>query len=185
MIVNRLTGDHALVALRGWLCLKYDMINWKDVKLLVLDVDGVLTDGSLYYNKKGEALKRFNVRDGLGIKRIMEEGIKTAVISGRYSKISRNRLKELGVDIILEGVYTKTEALRKVQKRYGDIDFDEIAYIGDDVNDIEIMKMVAFPVAVSDAVDAVKNVARFITKSGGGEGAVREVCDLILKSKEQ
>lgn len=161
------------------------MINWRDVKLLILDVDGVLTNGSLYYNSKGEALKRFHVRDGLGIKRLMAEGIKIAVISGRHSRISRNRLKELGIDTILEGVYTKTEALARVQKRYGGIGVDEIAYIGDDVNDIEIMKMVAFPVAVSDAVDAVKSVACFVTRSGGGEGAVREVCDLILRSKEQ
>jgi 3-deoxy-D-manno-octulosonate 8-phosphate phosphatase (KDO 8-P phosphatase) len=159
------------------------MINWKDVKLLVLDVDGVLTDGSLYYDRRGEALKRFNVRDGLGIRRVGAAGIKIAVISGRYSKISRNRLKELGIDVIYDGVYNKVEALLKVQKRYGGISFDGIAYIGDDVNDIEVMKMVAFPIAVSDSVDAVKQAARIITKSGGGEGAVREICDLILRSK--
>ena len=166
-------------------CLKGDMINWGDIKLLILDVDGVLTDGSLYYSGRGEALKRFHVRDGLGIKRLMAAGIRIAVISGRRSRITRNRLKELGIDTILEGVYTKTEALARVQKRCGDIGVDEIAYIGDDVNDIEIMKMVAFPVAVSDAVDAVKSVACFVTRCGGGEGAVREVCDLILQSKEQ
>jgi 3-deoxy-D-manno-octulosonate 8-phosphate phosphatase (KDO 8-P phosphatase) len=157
----------------------------KNVRLLILDVDGVLTDGSLYYDKRGEALKRFHVLDGLGIRRIMEAGLTVAVISGRRSRIARKRLKELGIDLIREAAYDKVAAFQDIRACCPDIRDEEIAYIGDDVNDVAIMKEVAVPIAVANALDEVKGVARYITRLRGGEGAVREVCDLILRSRSK
>jgi len=159
------------------------MDDLKNVRLLILDVDGVLTDGSLYYDKRGEAIKRFHVLDGLGLKRIMDAGLTVAVISGRRSRIARKRLRELGIDLIREAAYDKVSAFQDIRACCTDIRDEEIAYVGDDINDVAIMKEVAVPIAVANAMDEVKGVARYITQHRGGEGAVREVCDLILRSR--
>jgi len=152
----------------------------KKIKLLLMDVDGVLTDGSLYYTERGEEIKVFNVRDGLGIKLIQKVGIKTGVISGRDSKALLNRLKELGIDEIHLGHYEKLEVLEEITKR-NSISYEEIAYIGDDYVDIPVLRRVGFPIVVGDAPAVVKEHALFITKNSGGRGAVREAIEFILE----
>lgn len=159
------------------------MIDWKAVRMLITDVDGVLTDGSLYYDANGESIKRFNVRDGLGIKRLMAAGVKCAVITGRTSQIVEARLRELEYDAVLQGVIDKADGLTRVRKLLPGISAHEIAYIGDDVNDLPILALVGIPIAVADAADEVLRIARHVTAHIGGNGAVREVCDLILAAK--
>lgn len=149
------------------------------LKLLLMDVDGVLTDGRLYYTEEGERIKVFNVQDGLGIKLLQRAGIRTGVISGRESEALRNRLLELGVDEIFMGRFEKDGILREILSRNG-ISAEEVGFIGDDLVDIPVLKRVGFPVAVRDASEEVKRYAVYVTMKEGGKGAVREVVDLIL-----
>ncbi|AAC07894.1 HAD-IIIA family hydrolase [Aquifex aeolicus] len=150
----------------------------KKLKLLIMDIDGVLTDGKLYYTEHGETIKVFNVLDGIGIKLLQKMGITLAVISGRDSAPLITRLKELGVEEIYTGSYKKLEIYEKIKEKYSLKD-EEIGFIGDDVVDIEVMKKVGFPVAVRNAVEEVRKVAVYITQRNGGEGALREVAELI------
>jgi len=144
-----------------------------------MDVDGVLTDGRLYYTEEGERIKVFNVQDGLGIKLLQRAGIKTGVISGRESEALRNRLIELGVDEIFMGRFEKDGILKDILSMNG-ISAEEVGFIGDDLVDIPVLKRVGFPVAVRDASEDVKRFAVYVTMREGGKGAVREVVDLIL-----
>lgn len=144
-----------------------------------MDVDGVLTDGRLYYTEEGERIKVFNVQDGLGIKLLQRAGIKTGVISGRESEALRNRLLELGVDEIFMGRFEKDGILKDILSRNG-ISAEEVGFIGDDLVDIPVLKRVGFPVAVRGASEEVKRYAVYVTMKEGGKGAVREVVDLIL-----
>ena len=144
-----------------------------------MDVDGVLTDGRLYYTEEGERIKVFNVQDGLGIKLLQKAGIKTGVISGRESEALRNRLFELGVEEIFMGRFEKEGILEEILSRNG-ISAEEVGFVGDDLVDIPVLKRVGFPVAVGDASEEVKRYAVYVTMREGGKGAVREVVDLIL-----
>ncbi|HID65987.1 MAG TPA: HAD-IIIA family hydrolase [Aquificaceae bacterium] len=150
----------------------------RKLKLLIMDIDGVLTDGSLYYTGHGETIKVFNVLDGLGIKVLQKMQIKLAVISGRDSKALITRLKELGINDIFTGKNSKLEIYETLKMRYGLKD-EEIGFIGDDLVDLEVMEKVGFPVAVRNAVDEVKEKAVYITMKEGGRGALREVVELI------
>ena len=150
----------------------------KKLKLLIMDIDGVLTDGNLYYTEHGETIKVFNVLDGLGIKVLQKMQIKLAVISGRDSKALITRLKELGINDIFTGKNSKLEVYETLKIRYGLKD-EEIGFIGDDLVDLDIMEKVGFPVAVRNAVDEVKEKAVYITMKEGGKGALREVVELI------
>ncbi len=154
----------------------------KKIKLLVLDVDGVLTDGSIILDNFGNELKAFHVRDGHGIKMLMMAGIRVALITGRYSKVVSNRARELGIRDVFQKCYDKIIAYEKLAGKYG-LDFSEIAYVGDDVIDIPVLKKAGLPVTVADADEEVKAFALLITERGGGKGAVREISDLILKAK--
>ena len=156
----------------------------KNVQILVMDVDGVLTDGKLYYSDSGEEIKAFNVRDGQGLKVIKNYGIKLVVISGRTSEAVRRRAQELLVDEIHLGVSDKLPVLQDIVRRYA-ISSDEALYIGDDLGDIDVLNFVGLPVAVADAHDTVKRRADYITGKIGGDGAVREVCDMIISQKEK
>ena len=156
----------------------------KNVQILVMDVDGVLTDGKLYYSDSGEEIKAFNVRDGQGLKVIKNYGIKLVVISGRTSEAVRRRAQELLVDEIHLGVSDKLPVLQDIVRRYA-ISSDEALYIGDDLGDIDVLNFVGLPVAVADAHDTVKRRADYITGKVGGDGAVREVCDMIISQKEK
>lgn len=150
----------------------------KKLKLLIMDIDGVLTDGSLYYTEHGETIKVFNVLDGLGIKVLQKMQIKLAVISGRDSKALITRLKELGINDIFTGKNSKLEVYEILKMRYGLKD-EEVGFIGDDLVDLDVMEKVGFPVAVRNAVDEVKEKAVYITMKEGGKGALREVVELI------
>jgi 2-dehydro-3-deoxyphosphooctonate aldolase (KDO 8-P synthase) len=156
----------------------------KNVRMLVMDVDGVLTDGKLYYSDSGEEIKAFNVRDGQGLKLIKSHGIKLAVISGRTSEAVRRRAQELLVDEIHLGVSDKLPVLQDIVQRYT-ISSDETLYIGDDLGDIDVLNFVGLPVAVADAHDTVKHRADYVTGKVGGDGAVREICDMIISQKEE
>lgn len=154
----------------------------KDIKLLVLDVDGVLTDGSIILDNEGNEFKSFHVRDGHGIKMLIKAGIQVAIITGRHSKVVERRATELGITEVYQKCYKKAIAYDKLIEKYS-LAEKEIAYIGDDIVDIPIMNRVGFPVAVSDATDETKASALMVTRSRGGRGAVREVCDFLLKAK--
>ncbi len=154
----------------------------KDVRLLILDVDGVMTDGSIILDNKGNELKKFHVRDGHGIKMLIREGIDVAIITGRGSKVVVKRAKELGIKEVHQKCYKKIDAYKKIQKRLL-LQDEQIAFIGDDIVDLPILMKVGLSVAVADADNEVKQHCVLITENPGGRCAVREVCDLILKSK--
>jgi 3-deoxy-D-manno-octulosonate 8-phosphate phosphatase (KDO 8-P phosphatase) len=147
--------------------------------MLVLDVDGVLTDGRLHFGPRGEALKVFHVRDGLGIQQIARAGIEVAVISGRKSKMVDIRCRELGVEHVHQGAQEKLPVLEKLCARLK-IEPSACACVGDDLPDIPIMRNVALAFAVADAHPEARHAAHLITKLPGGYGAVREVCDYLL-----
>jgi 3-deoxy-D-manno-octulosonate 8-phosphate phosphatase (KDO 8-P phosphatase) len=154
----------------------------KSIKLLLLDVDGVLTDGGIVYNDNGTESKVFDVKDGLGIKLLMETGIQLGIITGRRSNALFNRCRDLGIDLIYDGVANKADALDRVLERTG-FSAEEIACIGDDLPDLALMKRAGFSIAVADAHVALREIADMITSAKGGCGAVREVCEAILKAK--
>ena len=153
----------------------------KKIKLLIMDVDGVLTDGKIIIGSSGEEFKHFHVLDGAGIHLALKAGLKIAIISGRKSAATRIRAGELGISELWQVESKKEKVYEKLLKKYNLVD-SEIAYIGDDVFDIEIMKRAGLAIAVSNAVDEVKLTAHYITKKAGGYGAVREVIDFILRA---
>lgn len=154
----------------------------KKIKLLLLDVDGVLTQGEIIYNDRGEETKIFNVKDGLGLKILMDGGVDVGVITGRLSKALSHRLKDLGISLIFEGVRDKGSALNDIMARSGVVSH-EIAYIGDDLPDLLLLNKVGVSVAVADAHEFVRKCADMVTSAEGGKGAVREVCEKILIAK--
>lgn len=154
----------------------------KDIKLLILDVDGVLTDGSIILDNEGNELKIFNVRDGHGIKMLAKAGIRVALITGRHSKVVERRARELGITEVYQRCHIKTVAFDHVIEKYG-LAEKEVAYVGDDIVDIPIFKRVGISIAVKDATDEVRDFASMVTQHAGGRGAVREVCDFLLKAK--
>jgi 3-deoxy-D-manno-octulosonate 8-phosphate phosphatase (KDO 8-P phosphatase) len=152
------------------------------IKLLILDVDGVLTDGSIILDNVGNELKSFHVRDGHGIKMLMSAGIRVAIITGRQSKVVDIRAGELGIRDVFQKCYDKTGAYHELAHRYS-LDDSEIAFVGDDIVDIPVLNKCGLPVAVADAEEEVKACALLTTQRGGGRGAVRELCDFLLKAK--
>jgi len=152
------------------------------IRLLVLDVDGVLTDGRLYYGSSGEALKVFHVRDGLALKLLMRAGIKVTVISGRTSEAVAVRCRELDIDQLVQGCEDKVAALGRVLETLG-IDALEALCVVDDTSDLPLMRTVGHAVAVADAHPDVRRAADRVTTARGGYGAVREVCDWLLAAR--
>jgi 3-deoxy-D-manno-octulosonate 8-phosphate phosphatase (KDO 8-P phosphatase) len=153
-----------------------------NIRLLVLDVDGVLTDGRLHYDATGEVLKVFHVRDGYGIKSVQQAGIQVAVISGRASPALTRRLQDLGVQEHAQDVGDKETALAVLCAKL-DVPLKACAYVGDDLPDVPAMKQVGFAVAVADAHAEVRRVAHRCTRLPGGAGAVREVCEWLLSAR--
>jgi 3-deoxy-D-manno-octulosonate 8-phosphate phosphatase (KDO 8-P phosphatase) len=153
------------------------------VRLLVLDVDGVLTDGRLYYGARGEALKVFHVRDGLGLKLLAAAGVKVAVISGRRSSMTARRCRELGVRHLLQGVEDKLAAFQRLRGRL-ELSSSVCACVGDDTPDVPLMREVGLSFAVADAHPQARSAAHVITRLPGGSGAVREVCDYLLEARQ-
>lgn len=152
------------------------------IEFLILDVDGVLTDGRLYFGARGEALKVFHVRDGHGIKLLMAAGVQVAAFSGRRSAATAARLRELGVPTVVQGCSDKLRALVKLTKRLK-VDPLNCACIVDDTPDMALMSAVGLAAAVADAHPIVLSAAHWISRSPGGFGAVRELCDAILRAR--
>lgn len=150
------------------------------IKLVAFDVDGVLTDGSLTFDENGHEYKTFNAKDGQGIVNLHKAGIITAIITARNNGTVEHRAKNLNITELHQGSKNKIETLENIMKKYN-INFDEIAYMGDDLPDICILEKVHLKGCPNDAVDEVKAVTNFISTKNGGRGAVREFCDYILK----
>ena len=154
----------------------------QNIRLLILDVDGVLTDGRLYFDAKGEALKVFHVRDGHGIKLAQRAGIEVALLTGRRSDAAYHRARELGINRFHEGLRDKVAVLEEIMAAMG-IEAFQAAMVGDDLVDLPIMSRAGLAVAVADAVPEVLAAAHWVTSLPGGHGAVRQVCDLLLKAQ--
>ncbi|MDB6061803.1 MAG: phenylphosphate carboxylase subunit delta [Verrucomicrobiaceae bacterium] len=154
----------------------------REIKLLVLDVDGVLTDGHLWYDNSGEELKAFNIQDGLGIKLVLRSGIDIAIITGRRSALVARRARELGIRHVVQGREDKLVALQALAQDL-EIPLSEIAYMGDDLPDLSAIRGVGLGIAVANAVSVVAEHADYKTARSGGDGAVREVCDLLLQAQ--
>ncbi len=154
----------------------------KKIKLLILDVDGVLTDGRLFFDDQGKEYKCFHARDGHGIKLLRQSGVEVAVISGRKSNSVALRMKSLGVEHVYQGHENKIAAFNEILQILS-IQPEQAAHVGDDLLDLPIMKRVGLSIAVNDANDAVKRYADWSTNTLGGLGAVREVCDFIMQAQ--
>lgn len=156
----------------------------KAIKLVVLDVDGVLTDGSIIIGNDGELYKRFNVKDGLGVKLLQEVGIEVAICTGRTSKIVEVRAQELGISLALQGERNKKQALAKICIELG-LKAEDVAYMGDDLPDISLFPEVGLSAAPKDAYSLVKKKADWVSKFKGGQGAVREFAEFILHQQSK
>jgi 3-deoxy-D-manno-octulosonate 8-phosphate phosphatase (KDO 8-P phosphatase) len=152
------------------------------IRLLVLDVDGVLTDGRLYFSAEGEALKVFDVRDGYGLVALQRAGVTVAIISGRDSPAVLRRAAELGIRHVRQGVGDKAAELEALLGELG-IPAEETACIGDDAPDLPILRRAGLSIAVADAHPSVRDEVHWVTSQGGGRGGVREACDLLLSAK--
>ena len=153
------------------------------VRLAILDVDGVLTDGTLWYGPEGEALKAFNTLDGHGVKMLAEAGIAVAILSGRASGAVERRAKELGIAHVIQGAADKVREFERLVAKLG-VQPADCAFVGDDLPDLAVMQRCGLAVAVANAVDEVKAIAHYVTRARGGQGAVREFCDLVAAAKQ-
>ena len=152
------------------------------IKLVLTDVDGVLTDGGRYFSLKGEVMKKFHTRDGMGVNILLRNGIKTCIVTKEKSPIVKKWAKEMKIHTIYSGVIQKESILSKICKKFS-LEKNEIAYIGDDVNDLKLMKQVGLSATPSDGINQAKKLANYTCKSSGGNCAFREFVDLILSSK--
>ena len=151
-------------------------------RLLIFDVDGVLTDGSLYLGDDGQEYKAFNSKDGHGMVMLQESGVQIGIITGRTSEVVRIRMGSLGIDLVYQGKREKLPAYEELKAETGFSDA-QIAYVGDDVVDLPVMTRVGLAIAVQDAHELTKQHAHWITPSGGGRGAAREACELIMDAQ--
>lgn len=154
----------------------------KEIKVLLLDVDGVLTDGRIIYDSKGSDLKLFDVHDGLGVFLLKKAGIPTILITAKGSAAIMPRARDMQVEKVYADIFPKTSVLDKILKKYK-VGASQVCFVGDDLVDLALMKRVGFPVAVFNAAPEIKQAAKYITLRLGGRGAVREVAELILKAK--
>jgi len=159
------------------------LIILKKIKLLILDVDGVLTDNGVYIGSDGNEYKKFNIQDGFGIYLVQKAGVRVALLSGRYSKSTEYRAQELKILHVYNGYTDKLKAYEELKEKLLFKD-EEIAFVGDDLPDIPVLKNVGVPVTVANAQPEVKKIAEYVTKTPGGHGAVREIINLILKAKK-
>ncbi len=154
----------------------------KTIELVIFDIDGVLTDGSLFIGDDGQEYKAFNSKDGHGIRMMQECGIQAAILTGRESNVVIHRAKDLGIKHVLQGYRDKRPAFQELLKTTG-IKPENICYVGDDVVDLPVMVQVGFAVAVADAHEKVKEHAHWVTEAAGGRGAGRELCELLMASR--
>jgi 3-deoxy-D-manno-octulosonate 8-phosphate phosphatase (KDO 8-P phosphatase) len=155
----------------------------KSLKLFLLDVDGVLTDGTITYTHEGNEIKSFHTRDGLGIRLLMESGVEVGLITARESEAVNRRVQDLGIKYVFQKAKNKLEIFEQLLKELN-LQASEVGYMGDDWLDLPLLVRVGFAATVADAVPEVLQIAHYVTKRKGGRGAVREVCDLILEAKE-
>lgn len=156
----------------------------KKIKLLALDVDGILTDGSINIDSNGEEFKIFDVQDGFGIVFFRRAGFKVAIISARSANAVTARAKDLGIDRVYQDQKNKVSAYEELKKEFA-ISDEEVCFMGDDLPDLGVLNRVGLPVTVPNAVEEVKSVCIYVTKKNGGRGAIREVVEMILKSQEK
>ncbi len=154
------------------------------LRLAIFDVDGVMTDGTIYIGAQGEEFKAFNILDGQGVKMLQSSGVAAAIISGRSSLAVERRAAELAIGHVVQGCGDKVAAFDALREQLG-IDAAACAFVGDDLPDLAVMRRCGFAVAVANAVDAVKEEAHYVTRARGGRGAVREFCDLVVRSRLQ
>jgi 3-deoxy-D-manno-octulosonate 8-phosphate phosphatase (KDO 8-P phosphatase) len=154
----------------------------KGIKLLILDVDGVMTDGRIVMDNEGRETKNFDVRDGHGIKILQRYGIKVVILTGRKSKVVEYRAKDLEISDVYQGAFNKKEVLGIILEKHK-LSADTVAFLGDDIVDIPVLKCVGFSAAVADAIDVVKKSVDYVTGHKGGHGAVREICEMILQAQ--
>ena len=155
---------------------------FKELKLFATDVDGVLTDAGMYYGESGEELKKFHTRDGMGIKLLQAEGVMIAIITSEQTKIVARRAKKLGITEVFQGAKDKVSVLTHLSEKFA-IPFEQMAYMGDDVNDVGALQTVGYAAAPADCVDQVRQMVHYVCQKNGGEGAVREVIDMILAAR--
>lgn len=155
----------------------------KKIKLLICDIDGIFSDGSVYMSNSGEEIKAFNTKDGFGVKALMNSGVDVAVITGRSSKIVEQRMKSLGVKYVYQGMETKTIGYQELCNDLN-VSPNQVAFIGDDFPDLPVMNQVGLAVSVSDGHPYVKQCADYVTVTPGGKGAVRELTDLIIMAQQ-
>ena len=156
----------------------------KNIKLVLLDVDGVLTDGRLYYGNSGEELKAFDIQDGLGIKLLQKGGVKVGIITGRRSALLQRRAEELAISPLVQGREDKWLALNEMMEDLG-VSLKEIAFVGDDLPDLAVIKRVGLGITPANGSHIVASQADWQTKNSGGDGAVREVAELILSAQDK
>lgn len=156
----------------------------KNIKLLLLDVDGVLTDGKLYYGNSGEELKAFNIQDGLGIKLLQQGGIQVGIITGRVSALLQRRADELGISPVIQGREDKLTALKELLQSLN-LGLHEIAFMGDDLPDLAVINTVGLGITVANASSTLTREAAWQTRQSGGDGAVREAAEMILKAQNK
>ena len=156
----------------------------KKIKMVLSDVDGVLTDGGMYYTDKGDIMKKFHVRDGMGVTLLRKKQIQTILITKEKTKIVKEWAKRMKIEKLYDGVLDKKKISALICKKY-QLSLNEIAYIGDDVNDIELLKIVGLSAVPNDAIMKAKKVSHYVCKSSGGKAAFREFADLILSQKRQ
>ena len=157
---------------------------WQAVRALVTDVDGVLTDGGLYYAENGDELKRFDVRDGQGLVMLREAGLLTAIVTRKQSTLVARRARDLGIAEVHQDVRDKAAVLADLLARHR-LAAASVCYVGDDVGDLPAMRAAGVPVAVADAVADVRRAAAYVTCAPAGHGAIREICDLILSARRR
>jgi 3-deoxy-D-manno-octulosonate 8-phosphate phosphatase (KDO 8-P phosphatase) len=153
----------------------------KNIRLFLVDVDGVLTDGGIVYDVDGREIKRFHVRDGHGIKMLQRAGVEVGIITGRTSEVVAVRAKELGISIVLQGAADKVAAWKEIISGKG-LSPLETAYVGDDIVDVPLMMRVGFAASVADAEGYVREAADFVSARSGGQGAVREIIEFVMRS---
>lgn len=152
----------------------------KKIKMFLTDCDGCLTDGGMYYSENGDELKKFNTKDGMGLSNIRNKGVVTGIITGENTKIVERRAEKLHINELHQGVTDKLSVVRELAKKYH-VSLEEVAYVGDDVNDIPVMEQVGFPCTVNDANSKVKELATYISSYNGGDGAIRDIIEHLFK----
>jgi YrbI family 3-deoxy-D-manno-octulosonate 8-phosphate phosphatase len=154
----------------------------KKIKLVISDIDGVWTDGGIYYSARGEELKKFNTRDGMGVQLLRDKKIEVAIITGENTEIVQRRADKLGLNLVFLGVKDKRKKVEEIIDQLG-LNLEEVAYIGDDINDLEPIKVCGFTATVADGIQAVKSSVDYVCRNNGGQGAFREFAEFILTAK--